>query len=308
MQNIKHPLFVSVVILILVFSATLKSNGQTYFEVFNLNYNYSPDNKYKNSDAKLTITDINANLKVPLVLKNRDAMIFGVSGNRLNLDNNNDTIKDMVLSSANLQIGYNKKLGDKWQALLVLLPKVSSDFKDITSEDMQLGGILLFTYTKNEKMKYKVGVYYNQEYWGPFIVPILGFDWQPTEKWDIFGSLPISATASYHLTKKLNTGLYFQAPTSSYRLSEKDSSRYLARATNELYWFNEFYITKNIVLQEKLCYSVGRSFRLYAKDDKVDAKISAFNIGDNRTQLNTDINNGLVFDVKLMFRIPNKKK
>ncbi len=307
MQNIKYSLFLFVFILVIICSTNKIVKGQTYFELFNINYNYSPDNSFKKSNAKLIITDMNMNLRIPIVLKNEDALMFGVSGNRLNLNSDIDTIKDMVLSSVNLQLGYNKKLGDKWQTLFVVLPKVSSDFKDITSEDLQLGGILLFTYTKNEKTKYKIGVYYNQEYWGPFIVPILGFDWQPTEKWDLFGSLPISATATYHLTKKLNTGLYFQAPTSSYRLSEKDKSVYLARATNELYWFNEYYITKNIVFQEKVSYSVGRSFRLYGRHDKVDAKISAFNIGDNRTQLNTDINNGLVFDVKLMFRIPNKK-
>jgi len=306
MNKIKLHLRFFSFILIFVCATSHVSNGQTYFELFNYNYNYSPNNAYKNSNAKLNITDMNANLRVPILLKKGDALIFGVSGNRLSLNNNTDTIKDRTLYSANLQIGYNKKLGNKWQALLVALPKVSSDFKDITSEDLQIGGILLFTFTKNEKMKYKVGVYYNQEYWGPFIVPILGFDWQPTEKWDIFGSLPISATASYHISETINTGLYFQAPTSSYRLSEKDNSPYLARATNELYWFNELYITKNIVFQEKVSYSVGRSYRLYGKDDKMDLKISAFNIGDHRTQLNTDINNSLAFDVKLMYRIQNK--
>lgn len=302
------PLFLVIVILVVICADPYNAHGQTYFEVFNLNYNYSPNNKYKNSDSKLDITDMNANFKVPVVLKNGDAFILGLSGNRLDLDNSNDSLQDMVLSAANLQIGFNKSLGKKWQVLGVVIPKVSSDFKDISSEDLQCGGLLLFTYIKNEKLKYKVGVYYNQEYWGPFIVPILGFDWQPNDKWDIFGSIPISATVSYHLTKKINTGFYFQAPTSSYRLSEKDNSMYLARTTNELYWFNEFYITKNIVFQEKLSYSVGRSFRLYDKDDLLDAKISAFNIGDNRIQRNTDVNNGLVFDVKIMYRVPNKKK
>jgi len=306
MNKIKLCLRFFLFIIIFVCVTSFVSKGQTYFELFNYNYNYSPNNAYKNTDAKLNITDMNINMRVPIVLKNGDAWMFGISGNRLSLNNNTDTIKDRTLSSVNLQIGYNKKLGNKWQALLVALPKVSSDFKDITPEDLQMGGILLFTFTKNAKMKYKVGAYYNQEYWGPFIVPILGFDWQPTEKWDIFGSLPISATATYHISKIINTGLNFQAPTSSYRLSENDNSPYLARTTNELYWFNEFYIIKNIVFQEKVCYSVGRSFRLYGKDDKMDVKISAFNIGDHRTLLNTDINNGLVFDVKLMFRIPNK--
>jgi len=282
--------------------------GQSYFEVFNLNYNYSPDNSYKHAQAALTIKDMNINLKAPVLMKNGDALMFGAGGNRLLLENNTDTIQNLTLSSANLQLGYNLKFGERWQALVVFLPKISSDFMDISNEDMQYGGILLFTCTKSDKYKYKFGMYYNQEFWGPFIVPLLGFDWQPNEKWEIFGSLPISATASYHITKKLNTGLFFQAPTSSYRLSKNNYSKYLARATNELYWFNEFYLTKNLVLQEKICYSLGRSFRLYASDDKVTAKVSAFNIGDNRKQLNADADNGLVFDLKLMFRIPTSKK
>jgi hypothetical protein len=307
MLHYRQHLISLLLILFFVFIVQSQSKAQTYFEVFNLGYNYSPDNTYENSDAKMTVKDINANLRVPVLFKNGDALMFGATANSLSLISKPDTIKDRFLSSALLQLGYNKKLGDKWQALLVALPKLSSDFKDISSEDFQYGGILLFTYTKNIKLKYKVGMYYNQEFWGPFIVPLLGFDWQPNDRWDIFGSLPISATASYHLTEKFNTGLYFQAPTSSYRLSENDRSAYLARATNELYWFNEYYITKNIVLQEKVTYSLGRSFRIYGRDDKVDAKISAFAIGDDRTQLNNDINNGLIFDVKLMFRVPNKK-
>ena len=65
MKNNRHSLLLPVLILLIGCSTNKIIEAQTYFEVFNVNYSFSPNNKYKNSDATSTITDMNTNFKVP---------------------------------------------------------------------------------------------------------------------------------------------------------------------------------------------------------------------------------------------------
>ena len=198
------------------------------------------------------------------------------------------------------------------------LPKISSDLEDVSKNDFQLGGIALFTFTKSEKFKYKFGLYYNQEYWGSFLVPIIGFDWQPNDKLQAFGNLPINATLMYKLNNKFSAGLFFQAPAGSFRMNEnftvpensimdteniKFPNAYIHKTTQEISLFLDYYITRNIVLNLKCGATIGRSYRVFAEDDKLDFKIAAFNFGEERIQLNKDFSDGLIFELNFIYRL-----
>jgi len=197
-------------------------------------------------------------------------------------------------------------------------PKLSSDLEDVSKNDFQLGGLAIFTFTKSEKFKYKFGLYYNQEYWGKFFTPIIGFDWQANDKLQAFGNLPINATLMYKLNEKISAGLFFQAPAGSFRMNEKFSppdiildntyptefsNSYIQKTTQELSLFLDYYITRNIVCNIKIGHTIGRSYRLYMEDEKLDIKISAFNIGEERLQINQDFDDGLIFELNFIYRL-----
>ena len=251
-------------------------------------------------DEKGNIVDGDAIMAmIAIQLKNKNVFIFGLSINSLLFDNQPKISNNEKYYTTSLQIGYTQNWNEKFSTMLVVVPKISSDFKDISKEDYQIGGLLLFTIKSRENLKYKFGVYYNSEYFGPFIVPLLGIDWQPNDKVQLFGNLPINLTFAVKLNNKLTTGLYFQAPAGSYRLGEENLNAYLQKTTQELSLFFDSYLTKNIVMTIKGGYTFGRSYRLYSQNDKLNMKLSAFDFGKERNQLNEDFNDGFIFELKL---------
>jgi len=290
-------------IIFIYFGIITNLNAQNYVNIFNIGSCYSPYNKFKHFDNKVSINESFANLKIPVLLKNKNVFIFGLSINSLLFDNQPEISNNEKYYTSSLQMGYTKNWNEKFSTMLVVLPKISSDFKDISKEDYQIGGLLVFTIKKQENLKYKFGVYYNREYFGPFIVPLLGIDWQPNDNIQLFGNLPINLTLAVKLNNKLTTGLFFQAPAGSYRLGEENLSAYLQKTTQELSLFFDSYFTKNIVMTIKGGYTLGRSYRLYSNNDKLNMKLSAFNFGNERNQLNEDFNDGFIFELKLSYRL-----
>ncbi|MEI7595742.1 MAG: DUF6268 family outer membrane beta-barrel protein [Bacteroidota bacterium] len=285
----------------------LNVSSQNYVDLFNVGSNISPNNSIKNSNETINISETFCMFKLPIVLKNKDIIIAGTSFNLMSFNKQITLTNSTDFYSTTFQLGYTKQWNDKWNTMLIALPKVSSDFEEVNNKDWQMGGILLFTYKKKENLKYKFGGYYNQEYFGPMFVPIIGIDWQPSDKISVFGNLPIALTFDYRFSKRFSTGIYFNAPTFSYRLGEKFHNEYIQKSSQDLSLYLDSYIFKNIVFSAKGGHSFGRSYRIYSENDKLSAKISAVAIGDNRLQLSNDINDGYFFEIKLSYRVPLKK-
>src|SRR5690606_28468199 len=102
----------------------------------------------------------------------------------------------------------------------ILLPKLSSDFKEINANDFQLGAIAILKYEKKDNLNYKLGAYYNSELFGPFFVPILGMYYlSPSEKLEIDLSLPLWADINYKVLEKVRVGANFAAFVRTYYLN-----------------------------------------------------------------------------------------
>ena len=76
----------------------------------------------------------------------------------------------------------------------------------------------------------------------------------------------------------------------------------MVKKNNELFGYLQYNLTKSVLLQAKVGHSIGRSFRVYPDDEKVDVGVSAFRFGDNREQLNPDFKDGLVFNFRMIYR------
>ena len=305
-------------LLLSIFLIVLFQNvhSQNYVDLANISYAISPNNSWMSGkDANLSVATFNA--KLPFKKANGDVAIFGLNGSQFNISSSDKEIEYPHLYSTTILLGYSKILSSKMELLLMALPKLSSDLNDISKNDFQFGGIVLLKIKKSDKFKYKFGLYYNQECWGMFFTPIVGFDWQANEKLQAFGNLPINATIVYKLNDKISTGLFFQAPAGSFRLSSEFSApepnnsfeesyfnnAYIHKTTQELSLFLDYYITRNIVFNFKLGHSVGRSYRMFREDDKLDLKIAAFNFGEERMQINEDFSDGLLFEFNLIYRL-----
>lgn len=285
-------------LLIVTLFSCLSSYSQEYIDLIKFHYSPTPKNNFVDTIGKAPLSEVGVDLTLPIKINDSLAIITGVFWENINTQLAPE-IEKTTVSTFNLRVGINKKHNEKWSGTYLLLPKISSDLKDVNKNHFQLGLLGLLKRSYSAKKSYSLGLYYNQELFGPFFVPLLGI-YRKTEKWEINFTLPIWADINYSINKKFSVGTTFSAFVRSYYLGEDDS--YLVKKNNELFGYLQYNLTKSVLLQAKVGHSIGRSFRAYSEDEKVDVGVSAFRFGDDREQLNPDFKDGLVFNFRMIYR------
>lgn len=117
---------------------------------------------------------------------------------------------------------------------------------------------------------------------------------------------------NYSLSDKTKIGFNYVARGSSYKLTRENiRSTYVQNNSLEFSsYLQRSSFNKNMLLRLKIGFSTNQ-FEVYPIDQKVDLTLSAFQFGDNRTQLNTALSSS-VFFLKLkayiaLTLVPNKK-
>lgn len=294
-----------------LFSLTLLSlcgnvHAQSYVDVLKINGNTTALNKFDSGFSSTRVNEFSADLSLPIKLTEQSAIITGLIYENIHTKLF-DTDYYYRFSSISLKMGFNRKVNDTWTYSLVLLPKLASDFKSLNKKDFQLGGIALFKYAKTENFNYKFALYANNDLFGPFIVPMFGFYYlSDDKKWESNVMAPLQADINYKASSNLTVGINYTGQIRSFHLQNTTipvGDYYVTKASNELSTYTKIHFTKNISLQTKLGYSIGRSYRVFNGNDKVNFALPAFYANDKRTQLNTDFADGLLFQVTALYRV-----
>ena len=200
----------------------------------------------------------------------------------------------------------NIEHNDKWTGTYLFLPKLSSDLKKISRNDFQFGGLVLIDYKKSAKLKYRFGLYYNSELFGPYFVPLIGLYYKSSnDKLEINATLPVWADVNYRFAPWFRVGSNFSGLTRTYNINEpqfSENGEYLVKQSNELFLYGQFELFKSIIIQTKIGYSLGRRYGIYDTKDKVGFGVLLFRIDDDRDQLNSDFSDGMIFRVRLIYR------
>lgn len=285
----------------------ITANAQNYIDIVRFSYANTPLNSFENTSEQTNVEEFGLNLTFPVVLNEKTIILTGLSADKSRLKLDPDFPDHTALNKVRLQIGLNQVYSEKWTGTYALLPSISSDFTAITKEDLQLGLLSLFTYKKNENLKYKFGFYANTEKYGPLFVPLLGLYYlSPNHKFESTLMLPGQADFNYQLAKKTALGMNFDGLTSSFNLHESiytPRGQYVVRSSNELYTYLQFQLGKSLYAKTKVGYSISRTYKVYNNDDKVDLSLSSLYFGDDRTQLNTNFEKGAIFKVELLYRV-----
>lgn len=293
-----------ILIILLFISLPLFTLCQNYVDLAKFSFSSTPENELKNDTLNLNtptqLIDFGIDLTAPIVLKNKNVFITGIVYEQTNLKTNN--INNLIYT-INPKVGYKIIHSENFISTLILLPKLSSDLKNINGNHFQIGGLALFEKTKTKNFKYKFGVYYNQELFSPFVVPLFGFYYKSdNQKFEANFTLPVYAGLNYQLSSWLNSGLSFSSFVKSY-YAGNIKNQYLVKTSNEIFALLQFHSkSTHLVLEPQIGYSIGRSYRAYDSSDKVDFGFSAFKFGDDRKQLNQDFEDGLIFKVRLLYR------
>ena len=280
----------------------LFASAQEYVDIFRIGYGQTLNNTFEGVESSTNVKSFEAGFTFPVVINENQALITGAdfSSNNLQLF---PEAEYTSLYSTNIKLGLASTWSEKWSTTIVLLPKIASDYKNISGDDFYFGGFALLKLKKNENLKYRFGIYASQEAFGLFTTPILGWYYlSPNKRFEMDMSLPISADVSYKLGittlgidyfgigRSYNVH-YKNAPTLYADLSSLEFASYLQFNTLE----------ESVLLRAKLGYS-SNNYEMYAKGEKMDLGVSAFSFGDDRTQLNPSLNGGFFLKFEAIYR------
>lgn len=276
---------------------------QQKFTVAILDYMFSPNNTYEEKDTTSFTGYFSGSISYPIVLNEKSTIITGIRGNSWAVKYDPEQIWPTNFYSLGLTLGYNHKFTEDKSFVFVLLPRLNSDYKSINANAWQLGFLSTYNKRSSEKFLWKVGVYFNMEFFGPFVVPLFGLNWNVSDKLNIVGDLPIWAKVNYQVSNPFALGVGYKALVGSYRLSGEFNDAYISRFAIEPYLYLDFEVAKNIFLNGKVGYTMSRKYPVYAKDDQLDWQLSFMKFGDERTQLNPVINDGVFFEFGIAYKV-----
>lgn len=285
----------------------MTANAQNYFDIGSISYANTPSNKFENSSEQTGVEELELKLNFPVVIDEKNVLLTGLYANRIQVKLDPDFSGNTNLNTIGLILGLNHTYSEKWSATYMILPKISSDLNELSGKDFQLGLLSLFNYTKRSDLKYKIGLFANTERYSLSLLPLLGLYYQsPDKKLEANLTLPISADVNYQLFEKTKVGLNFDGLGSSYNVNKRlyiDKDTYAVKSSNELFAYLMFQLGTSFYVKPKLGYSIFRTYKVFENNDKVDFSVGPFYIGDNRTQLNTNFEDGAIFKIEMVYRV-----
>lgn len=254
--------------------------------------------KYKaNPDWKNTTDNYSFSLFLPKEFKNGNAFLFRLNSETIHSTITADADYSSDVSSISLALGFQwVSKNKKWKTVLMGIPKLASSFDDgIDGQDWQYGGLFLENYIPNNKLKFKVGLYYNREAFGDFFVPLVGLDWKATSRINFYGILPTNYKIECNVVKdRFYMGLNFKALTRSFRLSQKQGLDYVRYDEIQLKLFADYFIYKKIMLFGEIGYSLGKNpLQYHYKTNDLSALNPVY----------SELKNFPVFNIGIVYRL-----
>ena len=296
-------------LLLIIFVLPFFSEAQEYVDVFKTGYSYTSDAKFDGTNEKTDVKSFEAGVTFPVVLNDKYTLITGVNFSTHHLLLSPEFNQTTDLYSTLLKVGLATTYNDKWSSTIVLLPKISSDYKNLSGDDFYFGGFAVAKLKKSEYFKYRFGFYASTEAFGMFATPIFGFYYlSPSKRLEIDASLPISADINYRFGKAA-VGIDYFGIGRSFNISQETSIPvYIEQSPLEFASYFQYGILENsILLRVKVGYT-SNTHEVYEQGDKLDFRLSAFSFGDDRTQLNPDILGSVFFKVEAIYRIHFKEE
>lgn len=243
--------------LILIIACLITENviAQPFVDPLNIRYTNAFRNPNKNATP---FSHLYIGSDIPVQLKNKSIIIFSPFYENWNIDSAADKTYLPPVSSIALAVTAIIPVdSNRWSLSITAIPRFNSERLQLANS-FQMGGVLLFIYKKSETLKYKFGVYVNNDFFGVFVMPLAGIDWRINSRNILFGVLPGRLTYEHKLNSIFYTGATFRAITNSYRLTNGD---YLRIEDNPLSIYLDCYTTKHIIITAEAGYGIMRKLR-----------------------------------------------
>lgn len=303
-----------VILSLLIIVLSLSLSAQKSIDLFSISGTYGLPSEYETPvPGKANESQFNVSLTLPIVLSDKTVIYNNVNYYNFNVNSDasynnyvNNTIANPIgLHGFIIRTGLVQKIDDNNGFQLLFVPRYMSDFNKSDKTAFQFGGVAMYEHRFSKSLMMRYGALYNQEFFGHYLVPVVHVDWIISPKLSFVGMLPIYFKLKYQHSENFEYGFSFLGLTTSFRLGDEDyKDDYMVRQSIDLALYNRYHVGKNIHIESKLGYSLGRKYEQYAHDDQVDFAIPLATFGDDREVKNLPFNNGAFVSVKLVYNMP----
>lgn len=252
------------IVLCLTVLTTEQLCSQPYVDPLQVRYTYA----FKSNKPGATpYTHLWVGNDIPVKIKSRKNTYILLSPyyEQWRLDSGNINEIYPVIQSVTFPIGLIMPLGQtKWAINIIPVFRTNGE-KLFTENTFQYGSILFGTLARKPEQKFRFGIYLNKEFFGWFVIPLIGADWRIDENNYLFGLLPGRLTYEHKWNKKFYGGATFRAITNSYRFT---NGEYLRLDDNQISLFADYYLTKHICMTVEPGYGVFRKIRTGINDNR----------------------------------------
>jgi len=294
-------------ILFFLFFAPAILHAQDYVDLLSVSYGKSFDSNFEGTPNDTSIETLEVDVLIPLVINKTYTFITGpiFNKNRFQLFPETPFVTSY---STLLKIGLATNHTDKWSSNFVFLPKIASDYREITNNDFQYGGITIFKYKKSENFSYKFGAYGSTEAFGFATTPFFGWYYKsPNKRFEMDVTLPVSIDMSYSFDS-FSVGIDYIGVGRSYNINENNIGIYADQSSLKFTSYFQFNtLKKSTLLRAKLGYATN-NYRAFRQGDKIDLRLPGVDINDSRLQLNQNINASFLFEVEVIYRFDLSQK
>ena len=301
---------------LLLLFVSFSSFGQETLDVLTLSGRYgfpqSYDSIYK---SKANEYGAMAALVAPIKMNEKSIWYNSLNYFYFHVENDEDTPPEIMnpidVHGIILRTGLYQKFSKDRAIQIFFAPRLMTDFNNINADHFQMGGLVLYEKKFREGLKMGFGAMYNQEFFGPNLVPLVNVDWQISERWSVTGLVPIYGKVKSKVNERFSTGWSHFGLITTYRLGDPAyEGDYIERKSIDESLFARYQLFGNIYLEGRFGYALGRSYAQYEADQKVDFSIPLISFGDNRTQKNISFHDGLIASIRFIYNVPieNNKK
>ena len=298
-----------IVIFVALICQSLICISQNSLDILNISGRYGSPQSYEDTySEKATELGTYLNLTVPVPISKNTIWYNSFNHFYFNVDGDpaipEGEINPINLNGFILRTGLYQKFGNGKGIQLLFAPRYMSDLKNAKGNGIQLGGVFMYENIYNKDLTMSFGAMYNQEFFGPYVVPIVNVNWRISEKWFIKGLFPVTLKVNYLANENMTIGFsHFGLVTSYYLGDTHYKGDYVERKSIDLSFFIRQKLVGNFYLEGKAGRTFGRSYSQYASDQKVDFSLPLIGFGDDRIAKNTTFNDGFFIELGVVYNI-----
>ena len=306
-------------ILLLTGSLCFALSAQETIDILSLSGRYGLPKEYKDAayTGKATEWGSLNSLTAGVKLGSRSMLAINVNHFYFNVQNapdpefpndiDNPVADPIIINGFILRTGLIQDFGEGRALQILVAPRLMSDFKNTDGRSFQMGAIVSYKKKYRDEFTIGGGLIYNAELFGPYFVPILDINWQFAAKWKLKGMIPVTARIEYTVNENLQLGFNHFGLITTYALGKEDySGDYIERQSIDLSLFARQRLFGNIFVEGMVGRTMGRKYRQYEGDQKVDFAIPLVTFGDERVIKNeyAEFKDGMILTLKLIYNMP----